>query len=207
MKIERAKLIGILRHRLGVDGDGVTTLVAFHGCPLKCRYCLNPKSLGDASRFPSYSPLELYNIVSVDNLYFLASGGGITFGGGEPAEKVDFIKEFRELCGWNWQLNLETSLNVPSSNVEMLLNVTDTLIIDIKDINPDIYRRYTGLSNDRVLKNLHLIAEAGRQKDCIIRIPHIPNFNTDDDRIVTRKSLEALGFKRFDLFTYQIRRQ
>ena len=151
--------------------------------------------------------MELYNIVSVDNLYFLASGGGITFGGGEPAERLDFIKEFRELCGWNWQLNLETSLNVPSSNVEMLLNVTDTLIIDIKDIDPDIYRRYTGLSNDRVLKNLHLIAEAGRQKDCIIRIPHIPNFNTDDDRIVTRKSLETLGFKQFDLFTYQIRRQ
>lgn len=207
MNVKRAKVIGILRHRLGIDGDGVTTLVAFHGCPLRCRYCLNPQSLGDASRFPSYSPLELYNIVSVDNLYFLASGGGITFGGGEPAERMDFIKEFRELCGLNWQLNLETSLNVPSSSVEMLLKVADTFIIDIKDVNPDIYRRYTGMSNDRVLKNLHLIAEAKRQEDCIIRIPHIPTFNTDDDRIETRKSLDALGFKRFDLFTYQIRRQ
>lgn len=207
MEVKRAKVIGILRHRLGIDGDGVTTLVAFHGCPLRCRFCLNPQSLGDDDRFPSYSPLELYNIVNVDNLYFLASGGGITFGGGEPAERVDFIEDFRELCGLSWQLNLETSLNVPSSNVERLLTVTDTLIIDIKDINPDIYRRYTGVSNDRVLENLHLIAESGRQNDCIIRIPYIPGFNTDDDRLVTRKSLEALGFNRFDLFTYQIRRQ
>ena len=35
-------IIGISRHRLGVDGNGVTTLVAFHGCNLQCKYCLNP---------------------------------------------------------------------------------------------------------------------------------------------------------------------
>ena len=38
-------LIGIARHRLTIDGEGVTTLVAFHGCPLRCKYCLNPTSL------------------------------------------------------------------------------------------------------------------------------------------------------------------
>ena len=45
------RIIGIARHRLSTDGDGVTTLVAFHGCPLHCHYCLNPQSLGDGSRF------------------------------------------------------------------------------------------------------------------------------------------------------------
>ncbi|MCB6973223.1 carboxypeptidase-like regulatory domain-containing protein [Butyricimonas sp. DFI.6.44] len=38
------KVIGIERHRLQTDGEGVSTLVAFHGCPLRCRYCLNPQS-------------------------------------------------------------------------------------------------------------------------------------------------------------------
>ena len=33
-------VIGISRHRLGTDGKGVTTLVALHGCPLRCKYCL-----------------------------------------------------------------------------------------------------------------------------------------------------------------------
>lgn len=206
MKKQRAKIIGIARHRLSTDGEGVTTLIAFHGCPLRCRYCLNPQSLGDDGPFREYSPEELYAETRIDELYFIATNGGITFGGGEPCLRPQFISEFRELCGSAWQLNLETSLCVPSANVEALLPVVNTLIIDIKDMNPDIYHSYTGQSNGRVLDNLRLIAEAGRQHDCIVRIPLIPDYNTDTDREKSRKALEALGFTRFDLFTYQIRK-
>ena len=85
-----------------------------------------------------------------------------------------------------------------------MLPVVNTMIIDIKDINPDVYRSYTGQSNDLVLDNLRLIADAGRQSDCIVRIPLIPGYNTDTDREASRKALEVLGFDRFDLFTYQI---
>lgn len=206
MKKQRAKIIGVARHRLSTDGDGVTTLVAFHGCPLRCRYCLNPQSLGDGSRFREYSPQSLYDEVSIDELYFLATNGGVTFGGGEPGIHTDFIREFRGLCGQRWQINLETSFNIPTANIEGLLPVVNTMIIDIKDMNPDIYRNYTGKANDLVLNNLRLIAEAGRQNDSIIRIPLIPGYNTDTDREASRKALEVLGFDRFDLFTYQIRK-
>lgn len=203
---QRVKIIGISRHRLSTDGDGVTTLVAFHGCPLNCRYCLNPQSLGDAGHFREYSSEELYAETSIDELYFIATNGGVTFGGGEPCLRPQFIREFRELCGPSWQLNLETSLNVPSANVEALLPVVNTLILDIKDMNPAIYNSYTGQSNDLVLDNLRLIADSGRQKDCIIRLPLIPDFNTETDRTASCSRLEALGFNNFDLFTYQIRR-
>lgn len=203
---QRVKIIGISRHRLSTDGDGVTTLVAFHGCPLNCRYCLNPQSLGDAGHFREYSSEELYAETSIDELYFIATNGGVTFGGGEPCLRPQFIREFRELCGPSWQLNLETSLNVPSANVEALLPVVNTMIIDIKDMNPAIYNSYTGQSNDLVLDNLRLIADSGRQKDCIIRLPLIPDFNTETDRTASCSRLEALGFNNFDLFTYQIRR-
>lgn len=47
-------LIGIARHRLTIDGEGVTTLVAFHGCPLRCKYCLNPTSLQPDGVWESY---------------------------------------------------------------------------------------------------------------------------------------------------------
>lgn len=206
MKKQRAKIIGIARHRLSTDGDGVTTLVVFHGCPLRCRYCLNPQSLDDGGRFREYSPEELYTETRIDELYFIATNGGVTFGGGEPCLRPQFIREFRELCGLAWQLNLETSLNVPSANIKALLPIINTMIIDIKDMNPDIYHSYTGQSNNHVLDNLRLIAEAGRQQDCIVRIPLIPYHNTDSDRVASRKALEALGFDRIDLFTYQIRK-
>ena len=206
MEKQRAKIIGIARHRLSTDGDGVTTLVAFHGCPLRCRYCLNPQSLGDGGRFREYSPEQLYAETRIDELYFLATNGGVTFGGGEPCLRSQFIRCFRELCGDGWQLNLETSLNVPVANIEALLPLVNTLIIDIKDMNPDIYRDYTGQSNALVLENLRLITDSGRQNDCIVRIPLIPGYNTDADRDASRKALESLGFTRFDLFTYQIRK-
>ena len=77
MGISLSKIIGVARHRLSTDGDGVTTLVAFHGCPLRCRYCLNPQSLGDGSRLREYSPQSLYDEVRIDELYFLATNGGI----------------------------------------------------------------------------------------------------------------------------------
>lgn len=201
-----ARIIGIARHRLSTDGDGVTTLVAFHGCPLRCRYCLNPQSLSDGCRFKEYTPESLYRKIRIDELYFIATNGGVTFGGGEPCLRPDFIRRFRELCGDGWQINLETSLNVPADNIASLLPVVSTLIIDIKDINPEIYRNYTGQDNALVLSNLRLIADSGRQSDCIIRIPLIPEFNTDADRDASRSALEALGFTRFDLFTYQIRK-
>ncbi len=207
MERQRAKIIGIARHRLSTDGDGVTTLVAFHGCPLRCRYCLNPQSLGDGGRFREYSPEQLYTETRIDELYFIATNGGVTFGGGEPCLRPDFIRHFRELCGESWQINLETSLNVPADNIASLLPVVNTLIIDIKDMNPEIYRNYTGRGNSIVLPNLRLIANSGRQSDCIIRIPLIPDFNTDADREASRAALEQLGFTRFDLFTYQIRKQ
>ncbi len=205
MEKEKAKIIGIARHRMATDGEGVTTLVAFHGCPLRCQYCLNPQSLGDGHDFIDYSPEELYAETRIDELYFLATNGGVTFGGGEPCLRPQFIRKFRELCGTAWQINLETSLNVPSANIEKLLPVVNSLIIDIKDMNPDIYQKYTGRDNSLVFENLRLISDLSRQKDCLIRIPLIPNFNTDADRTASRTALEALGFTNFDLFTYQIR--
>lgn len=202
----RTQIIGIVRHRLSTDGDGVTTLVAFHGCPLHCRYCLNPQSLVADRNFRSYSPEELYAETRIDELYFLATNGGITFGGGEPCLHPKFIHKFRELCGDGWQINIETSLNVPAATIESLLPIVNTLIIDIKDMHAEIYRHYTGRNNDLVIDNLKMIARQNRQHNCIIRLPLIPNFNTEADRIASRTALETLGFDRFDLFTYIIRK-
>ena len=109
------------------------------------------------------------------------------------------------LCGSSWRLTLETSLNVPQANIEALLPAVDSWIIDIKDLDADIYRRYTGKDNARVLANLRLIAEARRQGDCTIRLPLIPGYNADPNREASRNALTALGYTDFDLFTYRQR--
>ncbi len=129
----------------------------------------------------------------------------MTFGGGEPALSPEFIRAFRELCGPSCRQTLETSLNVPQENIEALLPVVDSWIIDIKDMDANIYRRYTGKDNLRVLNNLRLIAESARQNNCIIRLPLIPDFNTDINREESRKTLSAIGYTKFDFFTYKIR--
>ena len=93
------------------------------------------------------SPMQLYEKVKIDDLYFLVTGGGITFGGGEPLLYSDFIAKFRNICGSAWKIYIETSLNVEREHVSTLVGIVDDWIIDIKDWNEDIYSHYTGMGN------------------------------------------------------------
>ena len=201
---DAALIFGISRHRLTTDGDGVTTLVAFSGCPLRCKYCLN-KASWEPEKGRFYTPETLFEEVKIDQLYFLATKGGITFGGGEPLSQVEFIKEFRGLCGLQWQILAETSLNVPFENVKTLDAVLDGYIVDIKDMNPDIYQAYTGKDNAIVLANLEWLLKNGDSNRIIVRVPHIPEFNTDEDVMRSMEQLKKMGVKHIDEFNYLIR--
>ncbi len=199
----QADIAAVARHRIAIDGDGVNTLVVFMMCPLRCKYCLNPQTLDAGLPHRTLTPDELYEETRKDELYFLATGGGVTFGGGEPLLRPDFIRAFRSLCGDEWKLNVETSLNVPEDNVRELMPVIDQWFIDIKDMDPDIYRKYTGRDNGRVISNLRLLADSGLAGRCTLRIPHIPGYNEDADRDRSIKKLEAMGFSIFDRFEYK----
>lgn len=201
--MKAAPLIGISRHRLSTDGEGVTTLVAFHGCPLRCKYCLNPQSLHSEDIWKHYDCGQLYEEVKQDELYFLATHGGITFGGGEPCLQSDFIDEFRQLCGQEWQLSVETSLNVAQENIEKLVPVVDSYIIDIKDINNAIYQKYTGKDNEKVLHNLQYLIDHGKNEQIIVRTPVIPAYNTENDVDNSIRLLKEMGIIQFDRFTYK----
>ena len=117
-----APFIGINRHRLVTDGKGVTTLVAFSGCPLRCKYCLNDQCHDPERIATTLSPQQLLDQVMVDNLYFLATGGGICFGGGEPLLHSEFIHQFCTMKVAEWRISLETSLNVPQHLVKGIGN-------------------------------------------------------------------------------------
>lgn len=197
-----APFVARARHRMQVDGRGVTTLVCFHGCPLRCRWCINPFTLDPGTKQELLSPRELYEKVRIDELYFLATGGGVTFGGGEPLLYSGFIQEFRKICGNDWHLCAETSLNVPWENVARVADCIDHFYIDCKDTNPDIYRRYTGQDNARMLDNLRRLLEIADPERITVRVPLIPEFNTGEDQIRSRELLQTMGVIHFDLFTY-----
>ena len=198
-----APLIGIVRHRLATDGKGVTTLVAFHSCPLRCRYCLNPQCLDPDIVWRTITTSELLNELLLDNLYFLATGGGVTFGGGEPLLRSEFIEEFCRIKPAEWKVNIETSLNVDRPHLERVLPHVDQFFIDIKDTNPNIYKQYTTRDNAQVLDNLQwLIEHDGMAEKILVRLPHIPNHNTQDDVDRSRAILNEMGITHFDEFNY-----
>jgi len=208
MKPISAPFIGISRLRIISDGDGVTTLVAFAGCPLHCRYCLNPQChLPDADSFKYFTPQSLYDEVKVDNLYFMATNGGITFGGGEPALHHHFISQFRAICGSSWKINLETCLNYPLSCLKSLMNIVDDYIIDCKDMNNLIYQQYTEKNNVQLLQNLKWMVANGLGAKTKVRVPLIPDYNTESDVKSSVKALESLGFTNIETFHYIIKNQ
>ena len=200
-----APFIAINRHRLTTDGEGVTTLVGFHGCPLHCEYCLNAQCLQADGVWCRLTPSELYSEVEIDDLYFVATGGGICFGGGEPLLRSDFIKAFAEIMNPEWKLTIETSLNVPLENVKAIASLVQMWYVDIKDMNPDIYKAYGCKENKQVVSNLQWLAANGYADKVIIRLPLIPEYNTDEDRQQSQQQLEEMGFTNFDKFNYIVR--
>jgi len=198
-------IIGIDRHRLGIDGVGVTTLVAFHGCPLRCKYCLNHRCLESPEGLPLYTPQQLYNHVGIDNLYFIATGGGVCFGGGEPLLRIDFIKQFKEICGKGWNLTAETSLHVPREMVEEAATVIGDFIVDIKESNPEIYKAYTGQDSQLSWDNLEQLVQLVGVEHITVRVPLIPEYNTESDTEHTADRLAAMGIVNIDRFNYIVK--
>jgi len=200
----KVPLIGICRHRLATDGTGVTTLVAFHGCPLNCRYCLNSQCLRPDGVWQWLSTEEILQQVSIDDLYFKATGGGICFGGGEPLLRSDTIADFCRLCPTEWNIYVETSLNVPLSRLQQVVPYVDHYYIDVKDLSPTIYRSYCRQDNVHVLTNLNYLVNQDLQSKVTIRLPLIPYYNTGEDRLRCRLQLEQMGFCDYDEFSYDI---
>ena len=202
-----APVITYSRLRMTTDGEGVTTLVIFHDCPLRCKYCLNPYSFATDTKREDLTPEQLYDKVKIDDLYFVATGGGVTFGGGEPLLRTDFLKEFRALCGDRWHLCAETSLNVPREAVLTAANCMDMFYVDCKDTNPEIYKAYTGIQNTQMLENLRTLISLVGAERVVVRVPLIPGYNTESDREKSRALLESMGVTQFDFFTYKTERR
>lgn len=205
MMTDTIPIFGIQRHRIGTDGAGIRTLIGTAGCPLRCKYCLNPHSWNGKAIVHEYSPDALYEIVKIDNLYFLTSGGGITFGGGEPLLHMAQIAKFRALCPPEWTIYAETSLYTSESTLALAAKTFDRFIVDIKTTEPTSYYAYTSRCVDVPLQHLKKLCDLADPSRITVRIPSIPGYTTPNMQLQSIQQIAALGIRDIDTFAYTVK--
>ena len=172
------------------DGPGLRLVVFLQGCPFRCLYCANP----DTIPFEGGIQTDVEHIVSmaVNQRPFFGKKGGVTFSGGEPtAQAKDLIPLVSRLKEEGINVCLDTNGGIWNSQVEELLRLTDLVLLDVKQMNPERHKNLTGLSNSQTLKTAQWLEENKRPFWLrYVLVPGISDFEED---------IRALGehFKNF----------
>lgn len=186
-----------------VDGPGVRFVVFLQGCNLRCACCHNPDTW-DIADGKEYSALELAQKAERYKEYF-GKEGGITLSGGEPILQAEFATElFKECKKRGINTCLDTSGSVLNDKVKALLQVTDTVLLDIKYTNDEDYKKYVGCSISAPIKFLEYLND--NNIPVILRQVIIPTLNDTEENISKLaeiikkypciKKAELLGFKK-----------
>ncbi|WP_297134945.1 glycyl-radical enzyme activating protein [Terrisporobacter sp.] len=110
-----------------------------------------------------------------DGTIFRRSDGGITLSGGEPLVQYEFASELLLACkSQGWNTAIETTGFGSEEAIEKVIPYVDTVLLDIKHINPHIHKKFTGVSNEIILKNAKRISQITKT---VVRVPVIPDFN------------------------------
>ncbi|HPR54942.1 MAG TPA: glycyl-radical enzyme activating protein [Deltaproteobacteria bacterium] len=130
----------------------------------------------------TYTIDEIMEVVRADTEFYENSGGGVTLSGGDPLVQWEFSREVLKVCrAEGIHTCLETELAIDPATVEKVAPYADLIITDIKHMDPAKHREYTGVDNDRILRNIELLAESNRQ--LVIRIPVVPGHNDSQENI------------------------
>jgi len=128
------------------------------------------------------SPEAIMDIVKKDIPFYNQSGGGVTFSGGEPLMQPDFLFECLKLCGREGiHRAVDTAGYAELEIIKQIAMETDLFLYDLKFMDPEKHRHFTGVSNPLILANLKYLARSGAR--VIIRFPLIPGINDNDENI------------------------
>ena len=190
-----------------VDGPGIRFLIFLQGCPMRCQFCHNPDSwktgigeertadelLDQAERFRAY----------------WGDNGGITVSGGEALLQIDFLLELFEKAkqrGIGTCLDTSAQLFTRKSpffeKFERLMELTDTVLLDIKHIDDEEHRKLTRHSNANILDCARYLSEI--DKTVWIRHVLIPGITDKDEYLVRlRDFLSTLhNIERIEVLPY-----
>ncbi len=151
-----------------------------------------------------YSLADLAAEVEKDIFVYNRSSGGVTVSGGEPILQAEFVAAFLKRCRQEHiHTALKTSGLAPWSTLAPLLASTDLIYFDIKHTDKRKHHKLTGVSNEKIFRN---IGKAAEQSPIILRIPLIPDLNDGDDNISDLiRFAKGLGRRliRLDLIPFQ----
>ena len=144
---------------------------------------------------------ELMKVINEDVCFYRNTGGGVTLNGGEVMLQWEFAATLLRTCR-EAAINtcIETSLHCPREHMEAVYRYTDLVIADIKHMDSDKHKEYTGAGNEIILGNIKRTVELG--KKLVIRTPVIPGYNGDDENI--RKTGEFLKGLGGNIVQYQL---
>lgn len=135
-----------------LDGIGIRYVIFLQGCPLRCKFCHNPDTwFGDTGNQKTVQEL-VHDILKYKD-FFIFSNGGVTLSGGEPLLQKDFVLElFKELKKYAIHTALDTCgyVNIDDT-ISEILDYTDLLLFDIKQLNSKDHKELTGKPNEKIL--------------------------------------------------------
>ena len=210
----KGRIFDIQRYSIH-DGDGIRTIVFLKGCVLRCRWCCNPESQeykiqtmmvqGKPKTIGrDVTVEEVMQEVEKDRAYYRRSGGGLTLSGGESLCQPEFARDLlRAAKEAGITTAMESMACAKWEVIEDILPYLDQYLMDIKHINPEKHKEFTGRSNELMLENARKVAASG-MTELSIRVPVIPTFNDTPEEIrdIARFADKLPGVKRIHLLPY-----
>lgn len=191
-----------------VDGPGTRFVVFVQGCPMRCAYCHNP----DTWPMEGGTMMEPAEIIEqYENNRPFYKDGGLTVTGGEPLMQVDFLIDLFTLakehgihtCIDSSGIAYKENNTAFIEKLDKLMPLTDLVMLDIKHIDPEKHKQFTGRSNELMLENARKVAESGMTR-LDIRVPVIPTFNDKPEEIkaIAQFADKLPGVKKIHLLPY-----
>lgn len=146
---------------------------------------------------------ELMQEVQKDILFYRNSNGGVTLSGGEPTSQPQFTSELFKKCKEKGiHTVLDTCGYTSWESLKRVLEYTDLVLYDIKHIEPEKHKKFTGVSNEIILKNAQAIFN-NTNVYTIIRIPIIPKYNDSKQNMnAIARFVKEIGGKEVNLLPY-----
>lgn len=192
-----------------VDGPGVRFVVFMQGCHMRCQYCHNPDTWDLVNPAATERTAEDVLNEALRFRMFWGKEGGITVSGGEATIQIDFLIALFTLAK---EKGIHTTLDTCAltfrsterylEKYNRLMEVTDLVLLDIKEINPDQHRIVTGHSNKTILECARYLSDIG--KPVWIRHVLVPGLtDRDEDLVELGKFVKTLNnVERFEVLPY-----